>query len=124
MPNYGSNPPQNIVSGLPYFLFNQEVPVPIQKSIACVSPGASHSLYAPILFVINFTIAPISDTILIQGSMQDIDAQYQTLKTSSNLQQDNYTDFGLFTFYRAVLQAWVPPANSPQGTLTIQVVRK
>lgn len=58
-------------------------------------------------FSISFPSASPNATVLIQGSNQDVDAQYQTLWTSTGLQYDNFTDdVGRWAFYRSQLSAY------------------
>jgi hypothetical protein len=125
MPIYGTPGfPRQLVTSIPFFFFAQEVPTVPSASAACVSPGAGKSLYAPILFVVDYSVAVVSSTIAIQGAMFDIDAKYQTLKTLFDLTQDNYVDFGLFIFYRVVLSAWVSTLPATPGTLNVTALRK
>ena len=73
--------------------------------------------YKPISFDIEFATAP-TGIILIQGAMQDVDASYQTLYTSTSKQQDTYADYGGFVFYRARLTT-----SSGGGNVTVTVRR-
>ncbi len=121
MPNYGT--PQSggtvtaIQPGDSLRLFDAEAPVPPQASIAFArgyNPGGG---YAPIVFDIQFSAVP-TDSLLIEGASEDVDAAYQTLHTSTDKQQDYYADQGLFRFYRARIVSWVGG-----GTLTVTASR-
>lgn len=111
MPNYGDLPSgvgatgqaaTSLEPGNSLALFNNETPNPPQASIAFRrAPGRTDDDQG-VTFSIAFAAAA-TDSLLIQGSNQDIDAQYQTLYTSTNKQFDLYTDIGRWAFYRAKL---------------------
>lgn len=126
MPNYGALPnvpaavgqsATALYAGDELNLFNAETPAAPQASIAVALPKAPVGGYAPIVFDIEFAAAP-TDSLLIQGAMVDTDSAYQTLYTSTNLQQDNYQDLGGFQFYRAKLAS-----QSAGGAVTVTVRR-
>src|SRR5574337_959180 len=119
MPLYGSaqagwNAPPNaglnlsaLCPGESYTLFNgTESPGAAVKSVA-FARGTNPALdTAGTTFTITFASAPTAQ-VLIQASNVDLDAQYQTLWTSNNLQTDNFTDdVGRWAFYRAVLNTY------------------
>jgi hypothetical protein len=120
MPNY--NPTQSggvadIRPGDSFFLFNAESPTAPQASVQFargVSPSGND---AGMTFEIDFAVAPTA-VVLIEASNTDIDADYQTVWTSTNLQHDNYTDTARWAFYRAALSTY-----SAGGALTVKVQR-
>lgn len=107
-----------LIPGDVLVLFNAETLAAPQASIAISIGPALGGGYAPLTFDIEFSAAAVTATTLIQGSMSDVDSAYQTLYTSTNLQQDNYVDFGKFRFYRAKLSS-----QSAGGTVTVTVSR-
>lgn len=93
-----------ILPGDAFTLFNAESPAAGQASVAfatgyCPGGGPSHG----IVFTIDYAATSVTAVMLIQGSNRDVDADYQTLYTSTNVQHDNYADVGGFAFYRAKL---------------------
>lgn len=68
-------------------------------------------------FQIIFPSAP-SAVVLIQASNVDVDADYQTVWTSTNLQNDNYTDTTRWAFYRAKLSTY------SSGGMPVVVVKR
>lgn len=56
-------------------------------------------------FFIQFGSAPTA-LVLIQSAFADVEADYQTVWSSTNTQQDAYTDVGRAPFYRAVLSTY------------------
>lgn len=127
MPKYGDLPSAvgatgqsatMLIPGDVLVLFNAETITAPEASIAIAigpNPGGG---YAPLAFDIEFSAAVVTASTLIQGAMNDVDPAYQTLFTSTNLQQDNYGDLGKFRFYRAKLAS-----QSAGGTLTVTVSR-
>jgi hypothetical protein len=125
MPNYGipqsgSQLPPNqglnlavINPGDSIVLFNAESPAAPQPSVAFARGVGPMNIPAGIVFTISFAAAP-TDSLVIQGSNQDIDSQYQTLYTSTNKQTDFYADLGEFLFYRAKLVS-----QSAGGAVTV-----
>lgn len=93
------------------FLFNAESPTAPQSSIAV----AVNNRAGAVQFDISFLSAPTS-SVLIQGSNVNTDAEYETLKTSTSVQKDGYTDTGGWRFYRAKLAT-----QSAGGPLTVTV---
>ena len=126
MPKYGDLPSAvgatgqlatMLVPGDALTLFNAETLTAPQASIAISIGPAVGGGYAPLTFDIEFAAAPTA-TVAIQGAMNDVDSAYQTLYTSTSLQQDNYADYGKFRFYRAKLLT-----QSAGGALTVTVSR-
>lgn len=122
MPAYGT--PQaggvltSLIPGDPlHYLFNAETLTAPIASIA-FSRGTGTADGTPeMTFQISFVSAPTA-VVVIQGSNQDIDALYATLWTSTNTQDDNYTDTARWAFYRARLVS-----QSGGGALTVTVKR-
>lgn len=126
MPNYGiaqagSNPATPAVAtgaagqpggfnlttlcpGDTYILFAAEAPATGQASVA-VALQPHPAGYRPIAFEFLYSAAPGGDSCAIQGSMSDVDSEYQTLYTSPGANasgtHDFYSDLGKFSFYRA-----------------------
>jgi hypothetical protein len=127
MPPYGDLPSKvgatgqgatSLVPGDRLALFNAETVTAPQSSIAVArgyNPAGGAAV--PMVFTIHFAAAPTA-SVLIQGSNVDVDAQYQTVFTSTGLQDENYTDYGIFQFYRAQLAS-----QSAGGALTVIVQR-
>lgn len=119
MPNYGVVQAGGVLTAIQpgdsIALFNAESPAaPPQASVAfCTGYSPGGGAPAPILFTIDFAAAP-TDSLVIQGANQDIDANYQTLYTSTNRQHDFYADAGGFAFYRAKLVS-----QSAGGAVTV-----
>ena len=55
-----------------------------------------------ITFTIDFPSSS-TDSLVIQAANQDVDADYQTIFTSTNNRHDNFTDTVFYEFYRAEL---------------------
>jgi len=68
------------------------------------APGPIQSP-APMVFTNHFPAAPTA-TVLVQASNVNVDAQFQTVYTSTNKQDDYYADYGAFAFYRMQLSAY------------------
>ncbi len=95
-----------------------ETPAAGVTSVAfCRAPGGPMQVPAPMVFTINYAGA-VTGTVLVQGSNIDSEADYQTLSTSVNLQNDFYQDGGNFTFYRVKLSAYT------SGGMPIVVVQR
>jgi hypothetical protein len=61
---------------------------------------------APVTFSIDFSTSPTA-VVLIQASNTNVDADFQTVKTSTDTQYDNYSDSTTaWKFYRAVLSTY------------------
>lgn len=58
-----------------------------------------------IVFTIDYGSAPTA-VVTIQASNADVDAQYQTLYTSTSTQNDYYADAGNFAWYRAHMTSY------------------
>lgn len=93
-------------------LFDAETPAAPASSIA-FRRAYSQAADGGVTFTISFAAAPTS-VLVIQGSNTDVDAEYQTLYTSTDKQLDNYTDTTLFAFYRARLVS-----QSAGGAVTV-----
>ena len=91
-------------------LFNAEV---LAAPVASIPFLRALSQDSGTTFTIGFAAAPTA-SVAIQGSNVDLDAQYQTLYTSSNKQVDGYTDIGRWRYYRAILLS-----QSAGGALTV-----
>ena len=115
MPNYGAASPIGLFPGQQYALFAAETPTAPQSSQAVAVARPQSIGYDPVVFEIFFASAP-TDSLVIQGAMADVDARYQTLYTSTNTQQDVYSDLGGFAFYRARLVS-----QSGGGAVTVTV---
>lgn len=117
MPNYGvaqvGGTVAAVAPGDQYFLWNAETPTAPQASVAFARQMGPGQTDAGITFTISFASAP-TDSLVIQGSNVDSDAQYQSLYTSTNKQLDAYTDTGRWAFYRAKLVT-----QSAGGAVTI-----
>jgi len=100
MANYGTPQPGGTLTDLcpgdSMYLFNNESPSAGQASIA-FGRGPAPGVMGPsgIVFTMKGTAG-----IIIQGSNTDVDADYQTLATSS-ADPDFYADLGNFAYYRA-----------------------
>ena len=126
MPNYsvpqaGFNGPPNeglnlavLIPGDVYFLFNAETPTAPQASVAFARGLGPNGQKGPILFTISFASSPTA-VVEIQAADTDLDANYQTVFTSTSTQLDNYSDLGLFSFYRAKLVS-----QSGGGAITVK----
>lgn len=127
MPNYGvAQAGSNATAGLnlttlqpgdTMLLFNAESPAAPQASVAFARGYSPSGDDAGITFQISFAVAPTA-VVAIQGSNVDLDAAYETLYTSTNVQFDNYTDTTRWAFYRAKLVT-----QSAGGALTVRVQR-
>ncbi len=122
MPNYGVAQAGGVLTELQpgdsYALWNAETPAAGTPSVAFATgynPGGGGS--KPITFQILFAAAP-TDSLVIQASNQDIDATYETVYTSTNLQYDAYADLGGYAFYRAKLVS-----QSAGGAVSVIVKR-
>lgn len=62
-------------------------------------------------FTIDFAAAATGSTVVIQASNQDVDADYQTVFTSTAKQHDAYTDIGRSKFYRALCSTYAAGGN-------------
>lgn len=106
MPNYGTPQAGGTLTALQpgdeLYLFNAETPAAPQASIAFARGYSPSGDDAGVTFQILFAAAP-TDSLVIQGSNIDSDADYETLYTSTSKQQDAYTDTGRWAFYRAKL---------------------
>lgn len=60
----------------------------------------------PPTFQIAFGAAP-NATVVIQGSNVDQETAYQTIWSSINTQNDNYTDLAKWAYYRVKITAYV-----------------
>lgn len=134
MPNYGvaqagSQAPPNqglnltvLNPGDAMYLFNAETPTAPQASVAFCRGVGPMEIPAGLVFTIKISGANPTDTVLIQGSNTDLDADYQTVFTSTNKQFDYYADIGEFSFYRAKLNSGTSGGGG-FGTLTVLVQR-
>jgi hypothetical protein len=82
-----------------------ETPSAGLKSVAFNRAIAPNMLPAPLVFTVNFPLAPSGSSVQIQGSNDDVDGHYQTLSTIST-QNGYYADLGEFNYYRAVLATY------------------
>lgn len=96
-----------------FTLFSAESPAAPQASVAFTRAMGPGGVDGGTTFTIAFAAAP-TDAVAIQGSNTDVDAQYQTLYTSTNKQFDSYTDTGRWAFYRAKLVS-----QSAGGAVTV-----
>jgi hypothetical protein len=117
MPNYGMPQAGGTLTALQpgdsMYLFNAEAPAAPQASIAFARGYSPSGDDSGITFQILFAAAPTAQ-VVIQASNVDADANYQTVFTSTNLQNDNYTDTVRWKFYRAKLVS-----QSAGGALTL-----
>lgn len=113
-PNEGLNLALLIPGDGPYFLFNAETLTPPQASVAFARGLGPNGQKGPIVFTISYASSPTA-VLVIQGADTDLDADYITLSTSTNVQNDFYTDLGLFSFYRAKLVS-----QSGGGAVTVK----
>lgn len=98
--------PTACVPGDSLVLFDgTETPGSSVKSIALARQMGPQPGPAGIVFTISFGSSP-TDALEIQASNEDVDAEYITLQTSTNTQNDYYADAGNFAFYRAVLSTY------------------
>ena len=100
-------------------LYSAEASTDIAKylgSMAVAIPPAPGG-YRPIVFDIEFAATP-ANSVTIQGAMQDVEASYQTLYTSTAKRQDFYSDDGGFKFYRVG-----PSTSTGGGNVTVTVRR-
>lgn len=108
MPKYGIPQGGGVLTqvdpGEGLILFNAEKLTAPQAGLAFArgftSPGPQPS---GSVFTISFPGAGPTDSVGIQGANVDVDAEYQTLFTSTNLEKDYYNDVGEFAFYRPIL---------------------
>lgn len=117
MPLYGvAQPGSNVTSGLnlttvgvgeKITLFDgTETPGATVKSVAFArGAGAGPVPGGGITFTADFASSSTS-SLVIQGANQDVDADYTTVKTWTNVTHDNYTDTADFAFYRAQLVSY------------------
>jgi hypothetical protein len=99
-----------------FTLFNAEDVTALapQASVAvAMGYGPGGGANPPVVFAISFASAP-TDSLVIQASNTDVDADYQTLSTSTNKQHDYYADQGGFAYYRAKMVT-----QSAGGAVTI-----
>ena len=116
MPIYGTfTLPTALNPGDQLTLWNAEAPATIPaRSIAfCRAPGAGQSGPTPMMFTIQAAAA----TVEIQGSNDDVPANYQTLYTTTNLADDFYEDAGSFAFYSVLI------TSLSSGKVTVKVQR-
>ena len=113
MPNYASIPATALQPGDALALFSAETLTAPQASIAIARAQGPGGVDGGVTFSMQFAAAPTS-SLTIQGANQDIEAAYQTIATSTNKQQDVYTDTGRWAFYRARLAS-----QSAGGALTV-----
>lgn len=109
----------SISPGDEYWLFKAESLTAPQASVA-FARGMSPSMNdSGVTFLISYAAAPTA-TLAIQASNIDLDAQYQTIYTSANLQLDNFSDTPptRWKFYRAKLLT-----QSAGGAVTVLVQR-
>ena len=106
---YGSAGFQTAVSpGEELTLFDgTETPTAGLTSASFVRAPGPTQVPAPMLFTIHYAAGVPNATVLVQASNIDAEANYQTLKTSTNLQDDYYQDAGNFLFYRMKMSAYV-----------------
>ena len=121
MPDYGVAQAGGVLTSLQpgdsYTLFNAETPTAPQASVAfafSVGPNPGNNSKT---FHIDFASAPTA-VVDIQAANADVDADYITVYTSTNLQHDAYTDIGTSAFYRAKLAS-----QSAGGAITVTVQR-
>lgn len=121
MPNYGIPQAGGTLTALQpgdaLALFNAESPAAPQASIAFERAMGPGGVDGGTTFSVVFAAAP-TDSLVIQGSNADVEAQYQTLFTSTNKQFDLYTDTGRWAFYRAKLVT-----QSAGGAVTVVAQR-
>lgn len=121
MPNYGIPQAGGTLTALQpgdaLALFNAESPAAPQASVAFVRAMGPGGVDGGTTFSVVFAAAP-TDSLVIQGSNADVEAQYQTLFTSTNKQFDLYTDTGRWAFYRAKLVT-----QSAGGAVTVVAQR-
>jgi hypothetical protein len=70
---------------------------------------------SPLTFQIRFASTPTA-VVQIQAANTDVDGDYMAIYTSTNAQQDAYTDVGRSKYYRARLLS-----QSAGGALTVMV---
>ena len=98
---------QSVSPGERIVLFDgTETPVANITSLAFARAPGPTQVPAGIMFTTHFGAAPTA-AVLVQASNVDADAQYQTVFTSTNRQNDLYQDAGTFAFYRVQLSAYV-----------------
>lgn len=89
--------------GQSYLLFNAETLTAPQSSIAVLmAMGPDAGADRGVSFSIHFASAPTAQ-VDIQASNVDDDAQYVSVYSSTNRQNDGYVDYGRYLFYRAQL---------------------
>jgi hypothetical protein len=107
MPNYNSqNPPYAVFPGDVVSAFNSENPSPGQASqqFALAEYSGDPDQSRTIRWQTLFGTAPTAANIALQGALQDIDAQYFTLDTSTNTSGESRAVAGVRTkFLRAKL---------------------
>lgn len=121
MPNYGvaqagspgGNNLTEIQPGDLFYLFNAESPTAPQASVAVAMGYVPNNASGQVVFTVHWAAAPTA-ALVIQGSHVDVDAQYQTLTTFTNVQDGYYADVGGFAFYRAKLSS-----QSAGGAVTV-----
>jgi len=107
MPNYVAGQATDCRPGDALLLFSAELPTAPQASQALargLSPSGSDQ---GTTFTVDWRDANPTATVQIQASNIDDDSHYQTIYTSVNKQQDNFTDQTRFAYYRARLSAYV-----------------
>jgi hypothetical protein len=82
-----------------------ESPAAGVTSLAFVRGPSPASDDAGTIFQTAFPTAPTA-TLLVQGSNIDVEADYETLYTSTSKQFDAYTDTARWKFYRLKLSAY------------------
>lgn len=98
-------------------LFDAEVVAAGQASIAISRGNSPSAADNGITFQIIWASAPTA-VIEIQGSNVDVDADYETLYSSSNVRYDNYTDTVRWQYYRAKVISY-----SAGGACTVNAQR-
>lgn len=102
MPLYGdtTKSPVALIPGQNLKLFDAETPSAGQSSIAFNrSPAPGDQVPSPIVFTFAFASAPTA-VVTVQGSNDNVEANFQDLYTSTSLQHDFYADQGIFAWYR------------------------
>ena len=114
MPAYGTPQPGGGATALSpgdaMRLFDAEILVAPQASIPFLRALSGDS---GTTFTIGFAAAPTA-VVAIQGANVDLEAQYQTLFTSTDKQTDSYTNTERWRYYRARLVS-----QAAGGALTV-----
>lgn len=117
MPAYVAGTATALYPGDSLLLFNAETVAANSESIAFARASSPGGDDAGSTFEIDFAASPTA-VVTIQGANTDLDANYQTLYTSTNAQHDNYTDNARWEFYRCKVSTY-----SAGGALTVKVQR-